>query len=154
MKITEDMIMKNINYFILIVILLITSTSFSVRADTASAIEALNSALMKKFKAGEISDMIGLYTENAVMLPPSSEILSSPESIKRYWDNLREVGVNDYSIYLVELNIEGDVAYATSLWEAKRITTSGDVITLDGNISTVFEKQNDGSWKIKLQSWN
>lgn len=150
----EDMIMKKFNYMFFISILLISSSGLSARADTVSDIEALNLALTKTFESGELSEMADLYTQNAVMLPPSSEILSNQKDIKGYWDNLRKIGVYDYSIYAVNHDIEGDVAYTTALWEAKRKVTNGDVITMDGNISNVYEKQKDGSWKIKLQSWN
>ena len=146
--------MKYLNYLVLPGILLVISAGLSARADPVSEIEAVKFALVEKFKTGEISEMVDLYTSNAVMLPPSSEILSNTESIKNYWDNLRQVGVVDYSIYQVALNIEGDLAYETALWEARRKTIDGNVITMDGNISSLFVKQDDGQWKIKLQSWN
>ena len=108
----------------------------------------------KKFESGEIAELAELYSEDAVMLPPSSEILSGPEAIQGYWNNLRDIGVYDYSIYGVEQNIKGDVAYVTALWVAKRKAGNGEDITFEGNISNVYEKQKDGSWKISLQSWN
>lgn len=146
--------MKCINYLTFIAILIITSTGLSARADFSPDIEALNSALVEKFEAGEIAEMAELYAQDAVMLPPSSEILNSPEAIKRYWNNLRQTGVYDYSIYEVEHNIVGDVAYATALWEARKKIADGRELVVDGNISNVYEKQRDGSWKIRLQSWN
>jgi len=110
--------------------------------------------MMEKFNAGEIPTMVDMYTEDAVMLPPSSEILSSSESIEGYWDQLRAVGVVSYILYPVNLKIDGDIAYMTSIWEASRKSAGNEVITMTGNISNVFEKQKDGTWKIKLQSWN
>jgi len=133
---------------------MVLSASLAARADAVSDIEVVNSALAKYFNVGEISAMAGMYTDDAVMLPPSSEILSSPATITSYWNQLRQVGVNKYSVYLVDLKLEGDVAYTTSLWEASRAAGSDGVITMTGNISNVLEKQKDGSWKIKLQSWN
>lgn len=146
--------MKFYNYLIYIIFLIFASTSLSARSDTVSEITALNSDMVKRFEDGEITQMVDLYARDAVMLPPSSEILSNQEDIKRYWDNLRKIGVYDYSIYAINHDIEGNVAYATALWEAKRKVANGDVITMDGNISNVYEKQDDGSWKIRLQSWN
>lgn len=146
--------MKYTNYLISISILSLVVAGTGARAETTPEFEVFQQAMEKNFAAGEISELGDLYTENAVMLPPSSEILSSQEAIQRYWNDLREIGVYDYSIYAVEQNIDGNVAYTTALWEAKRKTANGEDITFDGNISNVYEKQNDGSWKIKLQSWN
>lgn len=150
----EVMMMKISKYLMYITFLIFASTSLSARSDSASEIELLNSTMAKSFGKGDIAQMVDLYTRDAVMLPPSSEILSNQEDIKRYWDGLRKIGVYDYSIYAVNHDIEGNVAYATALWEARRKTANGNVITMDGNISNVYEKQDDGSWKIRLQSWN
>lgn len=146
--------MKKINYLSFIVFLMALSANLVARADTAAEIEAVNATIVKDFKAGKIADMTSLYTKDAVMLPPSSEILSSPAAISKYWSDLKDVGVKEYSLYLVDLKVDGNVAYATSLWEASRKVAGNDDITMDGNVSSVFEKQKDGSWKIKLQSWN
>jgi len=74
--------------------------------------------------------------------------------IKSYWDALKKVGVTEYSIYPVDMNIKGKRAYTSGLWEATRVTAEGKTIKLSGNISNVLEKQADGSWKITVQSWN
>lgn len=150
----EFMIMKYANYLISISILSLFVAGTGARAETAPEFVAFHQTMEKKFESGEISELGDLYADNAVMLPPSSEILSSQEAIQHYWNNLREIGVYDYSIYAVEQSIDGNVAYTTALWVAKRKTGNGEDITFDGNISNVYEKQNDGSWKIKLQSWN
>jgi len=62
--------------------------------------------------------------------------------------------MKQYTISNVDLDIKGDTAYETGLWEVTRIDTNGEMILLEGNITNVFEKQKDGSWKIKFQSWN
>ena len=100
------------------------------------------------------TQLVGLYADNAVMMPPSSEILSDRGAIKNYWDVLREVGIDAYAINTVDLRINGNTAYQTILWEATRNAADGNVIQFDGNMSNVLERQKDGSWKIKLQSWN
>lgn len=146
--------MNKIKYLSFIVFLMALSTNLVARADTAADIEAVNASIVKDFNAGKIANMTNLYTKDAIMLPPSSEILSSPAAISKYWTDLKDVGVNEYSLYLVDLKVDGNVAYTTSLWEANRKVAGNDDITMDGNISSVFEKQKDGSWKIKLQSWN
>ena len=140
--------------YMMVLVLLLSSVNLAAMSDGVSDLEAVNTALVNKFNTGEISALTELYSKNAVMLPPSSEILTGADSIKGYWDQLRSIGVTRYSIYPVDFWIEGNVAYSTSLWEASRETAGNDVITMDGNISSVFEKQEDGSWKIKLQSWN
>ncbi|MBI4005421.1 MAG: DUF4440 domain-containing protein [Gammaproteobacteria bacterium] len=118
------------------------------------AIEESNLSWVSALNKGNTKTLLDVYTEDAVVMPPSSEILSDHAAIKTYWDGLLRVGVGKYAINTVDLRIEGDTAYQTALWEATRVAADGNVIHFDGNMSTVYEQQKDGSWKIKLQSWN
>ncbi len=123
-------------------------------ADEATAINALNIKWDTAVNQGDTMQLASLYVDNAVMMPPSSEILSDRGAIKNYWDNLREVGIDVYAISTVDLRIDGDTAYQTVLWDATRNAADGNVIQFNGNMSNVLERQKDGTWKIKLQSWN
>ena len=121
--------------------------------DSSTAVTTVSNKWSETLNKGNTEELVKLYADNAVVLPPSSEILSDKTAIKDYWDGLRKVGVNEYSVYTVDLKVEGDKAYQTALWEATRIA-DGKVIEFEGNISNVLERQKDGSWKITLQSWN
>lgn len=129
------------------------SSSVAADIDSSTAISSVNSQWSETLNNGDTADLAKLYADNAVVLPPSSEILSDKTAIKNYWDGLRKVGVNKYAIQTINLEIKGDKAYQTALWEATR-NADGNVIQFEGNISNVLERQKDGSWKITLQSWN
>lgn len=117
-------------------------------------IDSINDSWSRALSQGNSTELGRFYTPDAVVLPPSSEILANQDAIKGYWEGLHKIGVKNYSVYDVNLKIEGNFAYQTALWEAKRVTPDGNTIKFDGNLSNVFERQPDGSWKIKLQSWN
>ena len=144
--------MKLIKSFVVASLMLSTVLAYS--ASPSTSIEVVNSQWMASFNSGHIDGMRSLYTDDAVMFPPSSEILESPTTIISYFDGLKNIGVNVYSISNVSLDIKGKVAYATSLWEAIRVDESGNEFTFEGNLTSVLELQEDGNWKIKLQSWN
>lgn len=134
--------------------MLVLLTTAMANTDDKSAIANVTSDLGKAFNKGQTSELVKLYADNAVFMPPSSEILTGQEAIKEYWDGLRKVGFNEYVIRDISLTIVGNTAYQTALWETVRKDSAGNVINMDGNISSVLERQMDGSWKIKLQSWN
>jgi uncharacterized protein (TIGR02246 family) len=146
--------MKLLKSLLLLLIMVISTTTVPAGIEESSAIDELNTTWGKVFMRGDTEALLRMYTDNAVMLPPSSEILTDHNAIKGYWDNLKSVGVTDYVIYPVDLRVVGNIAYQSALWKATRTTSDGNVIQFDGNISNVLEKQKDGSWKIKLQSWN
>ena len=145
--------MKMLNK-IMFVIAVTMSGLVSAQADDSSAISTLNNNWGVAVNKGDTTKMASMYADDAVMMPPSSEILSDSNSIKNYWDSLREVGIDAYAIQTIDLRIDGDQAYQTVLWEATRNAADGNVIEFKGNMSNVLERQKDGTWKIKLQSWN
>jgi ketosteroid isomerase-like protein len=132
---------------------LVLTTAMAV-ADDRSVLTTMTGDLGKDFSTGKTAALATLYAANAVFMPPSSEILTGPVAIKKYWDEQRKAGFNAFTIHGVSLNTAGDTAYQTALWEAVRKDGAGNTITLEGNISTVMKRQKDGSWKITLQSWN
>ena len=146
--------MKKLNTLIILSILSMSSSlAFSHTADTTD-IEVLMTKWAMSFGQGKTDALMALYAENAMVFLPSSEILDCPSAISTYLLGLRKVGMKQYTISNVDLDIKGDTAYETGLWEVTRIDTNGEMILLEGNITNVFEKQKDGSWKIKFQSWN
>lgn len=146
--------MKSIKYLFLLSIFAMSSTTASAASNDDRLIENILSAWSDKVSQGKTSAISDYYTLDAIMLPPSSEILANPVSIRAYWKQIRSAGFNDYTVYPVELKVEGETAYQSAIWEAVRTTAEGEVIYLEGNISSIFERQKDGSWKIKVQSWN
>ena len=146
--------MKIFNILFLLSLLTFSSAGVRSAADESQEILSLGEKWARHLETGDTRAMGRFYTIDAVMLPPSSEILSNPDDIKSYWELLKGVGVSNYAIYPVALRVEGDTAYQTALWEAVRYNSEGEPIKLQGNISNVLVKQEDGSWKIKLQSWN
>ncbi|MBL1141196.1 MAG: SnoaL-like domain-containing protein [Proteobacteria bacterium] len=140
----------------LIYIAILASSSGYVASESLETgdIENFNNVWAKSFDEGNTKGLMGLYTENAVVFPPSSEILKGRGEIQDYLDSLKKVGVEKYSISNIDTDIKENTIYETALWEATRMDAAGNVIKMEGNISNVFEKQEDGSWKIKFQSWN
>jgi ketosteroid isomerase-like protein len=132
---------------------LFSSYATSTTAESVD-VERLNSRWVSSFEKGNTKALMDLYTENAMVFPPSSEILEGQIAIAAYLNSLKEIGVTEYSISNVDTEIKGDTAYETALWEATRIDANGATFNFEGNITNVLERQNDGSWKIKLQSWN
>jgi ketosteroid isomerase-like protein len=146
--------MKTLKSLIAISILSMSSSLAVAHTSDTTDIEALTTKWAMSFGQGKTDALMDLYTENAMVFPPSSEILDCPSAISTYLLGLREVGMKQYTISNVDLDIKGDTAYETGLWEVTRIDSNGDTIMLEGNITNVLERQKDGNWKIKLQSWN
>ncbi|PYL28182.1 MAG: hypothetical protein DMF39_09405 [Verrucomicrobia bacterium] len=94
--------------------------------------------------------MIGLYDENAVLMPKSEEPLLGKAAIGEYYKKL--FANPDFVPFTLNSNwnsfhVAGDVAIATSVFEGD-VTRNGKQIHFRGKNLLVWKKQGDGSWKV------
>ncbi len=135
-------------------ILLAISSGASADTGPSEAIQQNMQGWETALNTGNTTALQNIYTEDAVVMPPSSEILTDRDAIKTYWDGLLGVGVSEYSVDTVDIRFDDNVAYQTLLWEATRTDIEGNTFQFNGNMSNVLKRQQDGGWKISLQSWN
>ena len=105
------------------------------------------------FNSGDMEALANLYTKDAVVVPPSLEILNAQEEITKFWANQILTGTDNFRVQTINLSRHGDVIYQTAVWIATKVS-NGVATDLDGEMINVISRQEDGSWKIQLQSWN
>lgn len=105
------------------------------------------------FNTGNTDALAELYTTDAIVVPPSLEILNAREQIKNYWSAQKEAGTENFRLQTINYRQNGDVIYQTAIWVAT-VISNGVATELDGEMTNVIARQSDGSWKIQLQSWN
>ena len=102
---------------------------------------------------GDTSSLTDLYTEDAIVMAPSLEIVSSKADIKDFWSSQINLGTEDFQVENVYIRVDGDTAYQSAIWVAT-LNINGISSIIDGEMTNVMERQADGKWKIRLQSWN
>ena len=98
----------------------------------------------------DVSAMLNLYDENAVLMPKQEEPVLGKAAISEYYKKLFAdpqfvpftLTTNWNSFHVV-----GDIAIATSVFEGD-VTRNGKQIHFRGKNLLVWKKQVDGSWKI------
>ena len=103
--------------------------------------------------SGDTAAIARLYTDDAVLVSPGTELIAAPGAIGDYWIAKRKSGASEFRSLSVNERLEGDTLYQSAVWTSK-FTSNGQVNSLDGQMTNVLARQPDGSWKIKLQSWN
>jgi ketosteroid isomerase-like protein len=142
--------MKLLN--ILILTLLMSSAS-AVPSTSETEMWINNKTWEVAFNTGNTAALADLYSEDAIVMPPSLEIFNAPETIENYWIDQIHAGTDNFRVQTINLRVEEDVIYQTAIWIAT-VTSNGVSTDLDGEMTNVIARQQDGSWKIKLQSWN
>lgn len=94
-----------------------------------------------------------MYAEDALYLIPDMEILKGRAAIRAYlagWTG----GKADFKQELVELKIEGDLAYEVT---NQLVTIEGKdqpTRVLPNKFVHVWKRQNDGTWQVLIDMWN
>jgi len=112
-----------------------------------------NKSLEMAINSGDTSALAGLYAKDAFVVPPSLEILNAQDEIRNNWVSQKLTGTENFQVQTVNLRLHDDLIYQTAVWFAT-VTENGIAIELGGEMTNVIGRQDDGSWKIKLQSWN
>ena len=123
-------------------------------AATSTAPEQSIAGLQQALNSRDFRALASMYTDGAVIIPAESEILHSPDAINGFWKDQLVSGANSYRFDVIDSDVHGDHAYVSTLWTAKVHTRDDRLVTFQGNISHVLDRQPDGSWKISMQSWN
>ncbi len=144
--------LSNIIYAITLFISLTATTAQANEVNTA--IKANNLSFEYALNTGNAQALTQLYTDDAVVLPPTDETLARPELIRQFWEQAISDGISNVKLSNFDIRIEGDTAYQALIWSADRTSNNGETIAIGGNMINVFIRQADGSWKPRLQSWN
>lgn len=118
------------------------------------AIQALNLSWSYALNSGNAEALSQLYTDEAIILPPTDVTLNTHKQIRNFWGQMISQGLTDFSIDNIDTRVEGNTAYQAGIWSATRTDPSGRVAHIGGNILNVLERQMDGSWRAQMQTWN
>lgn len=120
---------------------------------SSKEIEKTNKSFVQAFNRGNIEDAASVYTTDARILPPNSEMLKGRENIKAFWQGAVDMGVHDVALETMELTQEGDAFVEIGKYSLKVKTGSGEPISDNGSYVVIW-KQEGGSWKWHIDIWN
>jgi ketosteroid isomerase-like protein len=120
-------------------------------------IEKLNSQMCKAMLAGDHEKNLSLYTNDAISLPSYSPMLTGIAEIKKSNEEMAKSGAKILSFEITTKNITpaGNLIIEIGLYKmSMKMEGMEELINDNGKYITVWEKQADGSLKIKIETWN
>ncbi len=136
-----------------LILTLLTTSASATTEYVESDIWINNKTWEIAINSGDMTALANLYTADAVIVPPSLEILNAQDEIEKFWVNQIQTGTDNFRVQTINLSVHGNVIYQTAVWIATKVS-NGVATDLDGEMTNVITRQEDGSWKIQLQSWN
>jgi len=106
------------------------------------------------FNKGDAKAVAAFYAPDAVVLPASHTVASTPADIEQFFAGFINNHVTGHVLEPFRVIESGNTLIVASKWSAKGQDDKGAPITFSGLATHVLQKQADGSYKLKLHTFN
>ncbi|MGD9509994.1 MAG: SgcJ/EcaC family oxidoreductase [Geminicoccaceae bacterium] len=142
----------------LAIMTLLVAFGLPVGAFAASAddqVAAAYAAWDQAFNTGDAAKVAAFYTDDAVFLPPTHDVIEGPAGVEKFFAGLFGNGVTGHKLELIEVTgADDEMVVAAAKWSASGKDASGAATTFGGVATHVFERESDGNLKLKLHTFN
>lgn len=151
--------MKYYKFFLLFLIsvFLISCSQPTAKFDSAAAktgIDSGNAILSTSLAKGDTQAIANLYTKDAIVLPPNTEMVQGRDSIKSFWESVTKMGIVNIHLTTTNITGSGNIAVETGKYDLEVYPEGKEAINDHGKYLVVWQQQNDNSWKIIRDMWS
>ena len=144
---------------VLIVAIFTTIVTFAQQSarEFQTQIEDLNKEMVKAMLEGNVEKSLSLYTDDAISMPSNEPIREGLAEIKKGVEEMNSSGMKVISFEPTIRKVIPDGNLVTEIGSYKiKLTVPGmdQPVEDHGKYLTLWEKQPDGSLKIKVETWN
>jgi ketosteroid isomerase-like protein len=143
---------------LLFVALFASNTAYSQSsAEYKTKIEMINKDMVKYMLEGNIEKSLALYTADAISMPSYEPMHVGISAIKAAAEAMANSGTkyNSFELATMKVMVNGNQITEIGTYKLNLSMTGMDKPMDDhGKYLTIWEKQKDGSLKIKIETWN
>lgn len=121
--------------------------------DIRSQIASANQNFMNAFSRGDAAGIAALYTNDTKLLPPDFPMMSGKEAVQSFWQGAMDMGIKEAKLETLEVESQGDMASEIGRFTLTIQPEGSESTTLTGKYVVVWKNQ-DGSWKLRIDIWN
>jgi len=118
------------------------------------AIEKGNAKFGDAVRKGDGAAIAALYTEDATLLPPDSDMIKGKPGIKAFWMGGLQMGIKEAVLTTVDVSYAGDLAYEIGKFALKVQPKGKEVVEQKGKYVVIWKKGIDAVWKLHVDIWN
>jgi uncharacterized protein (TIGR02246 family) len=116
-------------------------------------IEAVERKFMDGVAAGDAAAVAALYTENARLMPPNSELAEGKAAIQAVFQAFVDMGAKSLKLEVGELHEFGDTAVELGTYQLELEPPGAGTITDLGKFIVMWRREG-GVWKLDADIWN
>lgn len=106
--------------------------------------------------SGDVTDLVSMFTEDAILMPPNDGALSGGQQIADWWREYFKWFRIRKSVEIErEITVDRDQAFQRSVISfVIEPIKKGNLIQDEARTLTVWRRQTGGQWKISHMMWN
>jgi ketosteroid isomerase-like protein len=143
---------------LLIVVILTANIAFSQsEAEYKSKLEAMNKEMVKNMLEGNTEKMLSVYAEDAISMPSFQPMQQGIAAIRKSSEDMTKSGMkfNSFTPTVVKVLVSGNQVTEIGTYKISMTMPNMPAPIEDhGKYLTIYEKQKDGSLKVKVETWN
>lgn len=120
-------------------------------------LQEMNDKLAKAELAKDYETILSFYADDAVSLPSYSPMMQGKDAIEESINKSKEAGYKftDFKLTTLEVHTSGDLVYEVGKYNmTMEMKGMNKPFKDEGKYLTIYQKQEDGSLKIKADMWN
>lgn len=117
-------------------------------------IEAANTKFIEALKRSDAAAIAAMYADNAVVMPPNSEMVRGRQAIQQLWQGFLGMGIKDAVLQTVEVRGGRNQVYEIGAYTMTLQSQGQNEIKDSGKYLVVWRRQQDGPWMLHVDIWN
>ncbi len=139
---------------VLVFLVVICAAAFAqAQSPVRTAIEANAKQFIEAFNKGDVAAVANMYTMNARLLPPNSEMVEGRANIQKFWQGASTAGLKITALDLVDLDVHGNTAIEVGRYTST-MPGAGGATTTDNGKYVVVWKREGRNWKLAIDAFN
>ena len=118
-----------------------------------AALREKTAAFVKSFNAKDVAQVLDVYTENSVFMPPNQPVLRGKGALKTFYDEMLKEGATNLKMDVAEVSGHGPLAYQSGTYEMDLKPSTGAADRDRGKYLFIARKLN-GQWRYEYTAWN
>jgi ketosteroid isomerase-like protein len=118
------------------------------------AIKDMDARWAETFNRGDTSALIGLHSDDFLLLPPNSPAQKGAAAGISGFQELLDAGWKNISFNTVQFHSDGDLGYHVGQYSADVPAEDGSTAKETGKYIDIYKRLPNGTWKICVTMFN
>lgn len=125
-------------------------------ANIRKNIEAMTESMEEEMEAGTFDSTMSRYADDAIQMPNFGPMLRGKDAMREYYKEMQAMNMTmkDVEFTVTDVQVGLPFAYEIGTYTMTVLMPGMPEIPDEGKFLTVWEQAADGSWKIKVETWN